>query len=420
MAIASAKWFRGLLLPSIYVLGVLGIVGSVGGGGSDPCWSFDAPCEPLNYPSFPPNWPYPPPGTPPPSPFVDSVDSIATATDGSDDVYVGGSFTIFKNSMANRIARLNNDGSLDTSFITGTGFDQQVQIIAPAIGVSGDVYVGGYFTTYDGTAVGGIARLNLDGTLDVVFDTGTGFDGEVEVVAPAIDGSGDVYVGGGFTSYNGTDVGRGLVRLNDDGSLDEGFQTGSGWGEFGVALANDGSGDVYATKASSIARLNNDGSIDTGFDTGVSGFNGGVRSIAVATDGDVYASGVFSRYNGMDRNRIARVNSDGSLDAGFFPDPGSPIRGTLFTLATDGSSDIYVKHSYREILIRLNGNGSIDTGFDMGIGGDGDILSAAPVTDGSSDIYVGGTFSLLYIPPDDTETPVDNLARFTSGAAFVR
>jgi len=355
------------------------------------------------------------------------VEFIATAIDGSDDVYVGGRFTMFKNSAANQIARLNNDGSLDTSFITGTGFNDVVEIIAPAIDGSGDVYVGGRFTSYNGTDVGYIARLNLDGTLDTAFDTGTGFSRDVGAIAPAIDGSGDVYVGGLFTSYNGTDVGGRLVRLNADGSLDTGFlPTGTGSGSifrpYGVAPANDGSGDVYATIDSSIARLNSDGSRDAGFDTSLSGFNGQVLAIAVATDGsgDVYASGFFSGYNGTGRNNIALLNSDGSLDAGFVPDPGLLIWGRFFTLAIDGSGDIYVSSSLGATISRLNDNGSIDTGFDMGSGGDGGIFSIAPVTDGSGDIYVGGSFTLLRFPPDDMNTPADNLARLTSGGLFVR
>lgn len=415
------NWLRQILLAIIYILGVLGIVGSGGGGGGTLCLSVDC----ADFSNLPP-FTFPPP--PPPNPFVDDVDSIASAIDGSDDVYVGGSFTVFKNSTANRIARLNNDGSLDTSFNTGTGFNDEVKIIAPAVDGSGDVYVGGWFTSYNGSAVGYIARLNLDGTLDTSFTAGTGFDDHVLTIAPAIDGSGDVYVGGVFTNYNGTNIGSGLVRLNDGGSIDPDFPTGSGWGQLDFALANDGSGDIYATnvfvtRGSIIARLNDDGSIDTAFDTsGVSGFNGNILAIAVATDGsgDVYVSGLFSHYKGTGRNHIARLNSDGSLDPGFVPDPVFPIGGIFITLAIDGSGDIYVDSSNNGLLSRLHDNGSIDVGFDMGIGGDGGIHSAAPVTDGSGDIYVGGSFTLLYLPPDDTETPVDNLARFTSESVFVR
>lgn len=427
----TAKFFRNLVLLSLYLLGVIGIVASGGGGEcsdvrkegelvpSNPCSDYSSPS--TSNPT-------------PPSPFVDSVDFIATAIDGSDDVYVGGDFTTLKNSAANRIARLNNDGSLDTSFITGTGFNDKVQIIVPALDGSGDVYVGGQFTDYNGSAVGHIARLNLDGTLDAAFDTGTGFSSgifgndysSVLAIAPAIDGSGDVYVGGIFTSYNGTDVGGKLVRLNADGSLDTGFlPIGFNFTILvpnGVALANDGSGDVYATIDSSIARLNSDGSQDSGFDTGLSGFGGEVLAIVVATDGsgDVYASGFFSDYNGTGRNNIARLNSDGSLDAGFVPDPGLLIWGRFFTLAIDGSGDIYVSISLGATISRLNGNGSIDTGFDMGSGGDGGIHSVAPVNDGSGDIYVGGSFTLLRFPPDDIDVPVDNLARLTSGGLLVK
>ena len=417
MNIASAKWFRGLLLSSIYLLGVLGIVGSTGGGSWKPC--------PECVDSSPPQ--------PEPDLISNDVHFIATALDGSDDVYVGGSFTIFQNSAANhfarlnndcsldtsfitdtedvganRIARLNNDGSFDTSFITGTGFNDDVTIIAPANDGSGDVYVGGGFTSYNSSAAGHIARLNLDGTLDAAFDTGTGFSSgtdfisgvanysSVVVVAPAIDGSGDVYVGGVFTSYNGTDVGGGLVRLNADGSLDTGFlPTGSisVLRPYGIAPANDGSGDVYAIIGPSIiARLNSDGSRDADFDTGLSGFNDKVLAIAVAIDGsgDVYASGFFSDYNGMGRNNIARLNSDGSLDAGFVPSPTVFFFALFFALAIDGSGDIYVSSSFGGTISRLNDNGSIDTGFDMGSGGKGVIHDMAPVTDGSGDIYVGG------------------------------
>jgi uncharacterized delta-60 repeat protein len=428
MIVASAKWYRGLLLASIYVLGVLGIVGSGGGsGGSDEsCYFDDSPCD------FgpPPTLITPPEEGGAAEGFDNTVTSIATALDSSDDVYVGGIFTIYKNAEANRIARLNNDGSLDTSFITGTGFNGDVVIIAPAVDGSGDVYVVGTFTNYNGTAVGGIARLNLDGTLDASFITGTGFNEAVEIIAPAIDGSFDVYVGGGFDSYNGTNVGYGLIRLNDDGSLDAGFSTGSGWGEASIAPATDGSGDVYVARSSSpgIARLNSDGSIDPGFDTGASGFNGAVRVITVATDGsgDVYASGSFSDYNGTGNIGITRLNSDGSLDTGFIATAGFDNEGEFITLAIDGSGDVYVTRTLgsflgpRHYVARLNNDGSIDAGFDT----DNDLLtggfngfpnSVAMATDGSGDVYVVGGFTRY-----NFYTPAARIARLTAGGVFVR
>ena len=433
MIVASAKWLRRLLLTSIYVLGVLGIVGSGGGGSSN-----DVYC-PLGSIEVNGTCVIPPP--PPPiifpeggsaEGFDNTVNSIAPALDASDDVYVGGDFTIYKNSPVNRIARLNNDSSLDTGFITGTGFNGEVRFIAPAIDGSGDVYVGGYFTIYNGTAVGGIARLNLDGTLDTNFITGTGFNGVVEIIAPAIDGSGDVYVGGGFTSYNGTIVGNGLIRLNDDGSLDAGFSTGSGWGEGSIAPATDGSGDVYVARSSGpgVARLNNDGSIDAGFDTGPSGFDDAVRVVVAATDGsgDVYAAGSFSDYNGTGTTGIVRLNSDGSLDMGFVADSALGSNIYIMTLAIDGSGDIYINARNYKFIDRLNSDGTRDTGFDTNLGlfsisgfngpssgGSGYIPnSVALATDGSGDVYVVGGFIRYNF------TPAARIARLTASGAFVR
>jgi uncharacterized delta-60 repeat protein len=434
MIVSSSKWFRGLLLASIYVLGVLGIVGSGGGGsGSGDCEGFSATVDCVDFSTIQPIT-LPEGGGA--EGFDDTVNSIAPALDGSDDVYVGGDFTIYKNSSANRIARLNNDGSLDTSFITGTGFNDEVRFISPAIDGSGDVYVGGYFTNYNGTAVGGIARLNLDGTLDTNFITGIGFNGEVEITATAIDSIGDVYVGGSFTSYNGTTVGNGLIRLNDDGSIDAGFSTGSGWGEGSIAPATDGSGDVYVagSSGSGVARLNNDGSIDDGFDTGPSGFNDAVRVVVVATDGsgDVYVAGYFSDYNGTGTRGLVRLNNDGSLDMGFVagPDFGGIIY--IITVAIDGSGDIYANTRSPNFIERLNNDGIRDTGFDtnlnsggysVGFGGFGGPFGGGPrywpnsialATDGSGDVYVVGGFTRYNF------TPAARIARLTASGVFVR
>lgn len=429
MNISSIKCLRRLVLAGVYVLGALGIIGSGGGGGSDDCFPSLSPVG-CGEPFIPPPPIILPEGGSAEG-FSDIVNSIAPALDGSDDVYVGGDFTIYKNSSANRIARLNNDGSLDTSFIIGTGFNGEVRSIAPATDGSGDVYVGGDFTNYNGTDVGSIVRLNLDGTLDTNFITGTGFNEVVEIIAPAIVGVGDVYVGGVFTSYNGTNVGGGLVRLNDDGSLDAGFSTGSGWGEVGIAPATDGSGDVYVARSSGpgVARLNSDGSIDTGFDTGTSGFNDAVRVIVVSTDGsgDIYAAGSFSDYNGTETTGIVRLNSDGSLDMDFFAGP--EFEGIIYilTVAIDGSGDIYANTRDPSFIERLNSNGSRDIGFDTelsqffgGFGGpfsggyDYRPISVALAPDGSGDVYVVGGFTRYNF------TPAARIARLTAGGAFIR
>ena len=68
-------------------------------------------------------------------------------------------------------------------------FNSTVLSIALAGDGSGDVYVGGDFTSYNGIAVTALVRLNADGTVDLAFATGVGFNGTVRSIALAGDGS---------------------------------------------------------------------------------------------------------------------------------------------------------------------------------------------------------------------------------------
>jgi len=376
---------------------------------------------------------------PDPDGFSRPVTYLAPALDGSDDIYVGGWFTKYRKFDAYRIARFNNSGSFDKSFVTGTGFNTDPETIAPATDGSGDVYFGGRaLWNYDGTDIFNIVRLNLDGTLDSTFDTGTGFfngtgsNNDVYIIVPTNDGSGDVYVGGNFTRYNDTDVGSGLIRLNNDGSIDVAFDTGlTGFDHSvsAIAVAPDGSGDVYVgglftnyngSTVNYITRLNNDGSIDVAFDTGLTGFDSPVRALAVATDGsdDVYVGGGFSGYNGVSTAGIVRLNSDGALDMGFVAGPQFEGSIHLITPAIDGSGDIYADTKDAGIIRRLNNDGSIDAGFDTGSGFTSTfslgVTSIALAPDGGGDVYVGGHFSHY------KSSPVDYLVRLTPGGTLVR
>jgi hypothetical protein len=104
--------------------------------------------------------------------------------------------------------------------MSGGGPDGIVYSITPAQDDSGDVYVGGVFTSVNGTAVGHLVRLHHDGSVDSGFDmSGGGVDGIVYSITPAQDGSGDVFVGGEFASVNGVTTDT-LARLGPDGSVD--------------------------------------------------------------------------------------------------------------------------------------------------------------------------------------------------------
>ena len=80
---------------------------------------------------------------------------------------------------------------------------------------------------------------------------------------------------------------------------------------------------VGNTSRSGVARLNSDGTLDTSFNPGSGAFNtvfnqhGLVETLALQRDGRVVVVGRFQLFNGVTRNYIARLNSDGSAQGPF-------------------------------------------------------------------------------------------------------
>jgi hypothetical protein len=140
-------------------------------------------------------------------------------------LYVGGSFTTYKGSRSNRIISLNLDGSVNTDFDIGTGFSSNNYCVYQ---YKDKLYIGGIFTSYNGTSSNRIISLNLDGSINTDFNIGTGFSSAV--VFSIFIYNDKVYIGGGFTSYNGTTSNR-IISLNLDGSVNTDFDIGTGFNQ---------------------------------------------------------------------------------------------------------------------------------------------------------------------------------------------
>ena len=76
---------------------------------------------------------------------------------------------------------------------------------------------------FAGVSANKIIRLNLNGTVDNTFSSGTGFD--FSVWSFAIQPDGKIVVGGGFTTYSGQSA-NSIIRLNSNGSIDNTFNIG--------------------------------------------------------------------------------------------------------------------------------------------------------------------------------------------------
>lgn len=350
--------------------------------------------------------------------FNNSVYTLALQSDGK--IIVGGSFSLFNEFTRNRIARLNDDSGLYLDFFEeNTGFNGSVKIIS--IQQDDKIVVGGSFTTFNGLTKNSIARLNIDGSDDENFNSGTGFNGDVNAIVVQQDGK--IIVGGNFTSYNGT--GRNYIaRINNDGTLDNTFTFGFNNTVNAIVLQPDGKVVIGGNFTGYIARLNANGTQDPSFNIGT-GFSSTVYSLVLQADGKIVVGGNFTSYNGTSRNRIARLNSDASFDGAF--SPGSGFNNTVYTLQIQPNGKIFAGGSFttfngssRNYISRLNSDGSIDSGFNPGTGFNSTVYSLAYHQNGK--ILAGGDFTTFYGTPRNYIARINqdgNLdATFNPGTGF--
>jgi uncharacterized delta-60 repeat protein len=336
------------------------------------------------------------------------VGFVAIQPDGK--VLIGGSFTTFNGVNRNGIARLNADGSLDTSYVP---VELPYGNASMALQADGKLLVGGY---------SGLCRLNTDGSLDSSFTsetTGGGPYGGTLALQP--DGKVVVIADYGFS----------IARLNADGSLDSSFTSYSTGDEYpfsGLVLQPDGKlffNDYYGlhrlnadgtrdwiwnvggdpsgphvglvlpdnrllvTSSSfnlyfppnweartGVVRVNPDLTLDTSFDIGLAveggnlTVNGGFWCFAAQSDGKFLFGGSFdihlvgsTEYGPYYGLNIARFNSDGSLDTSFVP--GEQLGGAVGTIAMQGDGKVIIAGGFTSIggvprnrIARLFGGGT--------------------------------------------------------------
>jgi uncharacterized delta-60 repeat protein len=346
-----------------------------------------------------------------------AVFAIAIQSDGK--IVIGGSFLTVEGITQNRIARLNTDGSLDTGFNTGGTVGVSGDVQAIAIQSDGKILIGGFFVTARGVTQNSIARLNADGSLDTGFNTGgtIGFNGPL--YAFAIQSDGKIVVGGQFTTARGVTQ-NSIARLNTNGSLDTGFNTGGTVGlggtvsvAYALAIQSDSKivvGGQFTTARGvtqySITRLNTDGTYDTGFNTGSNvgtDLGSEVFAVAIRSDGKIVIGGAFVNARGVVQNNIARLNTDGSRDTGFNTGGTVGTSSQVSAVAIQSDGKIVIGGSFltargvtQNRIARLNtADGSLDTGFNTGgtVGVGSTVYAIATQSDGK--IVVGGQFTTV-------------------------
>ncbi|WP_166648050.1 T9SS type A sorting domain-containing protein [Hymenobacter sp. UV11] len=236
---------------------------------------------------------------------------------------------------------------------------------------------------------------------------GTGFNGAV--TSTVIQADGKIVVGGSFTAYNGVARNR-IARLNLDGSLDASFaptSTGLSAAVNALTIQSDGKivvGGSFTTyngvARNRIARLNLDGSLDASFSPTGTGLSAAVNALAIQSDGKIVVGGSFTTYNGVASRHVARLGPDGSLDTSFAL-TGMGLDNAVYAVVIQSDGKVVIggnfttyDTTYRDGIARLLGTGALDTGFtppnDNGQG-HSTVQSLAIQADGK--ILVGGNLA---------------------------
>jgi outer membrane protein assembly factor BamB len=233
-------------------------------------------------------------------------------------------------------------------------------VFAVTVAANGDVYLGGLFNTAYGMTMNNVFRINSTGGYQALagMSGGAGVNGPVYAVT--VNSSGQVYVGGSFTSAAGSQISPNIAR----------WAQGSGWSSVG------------------------------------NGADQPVAALAMASNGvDVFVGGYFANVYHGGVTTPSRGAAKWQPGSGTWAALGSALNGDVFTIAVDGSKvffggDFTIAGGTAANDIALwDGAKRLPVG-----GGANSIVEALAIA--SDYIYAGGHFSSA------GDTPANGVARW--------
>jgi len=335
-----------------------------------------------------------------------NVASSVVQSDGK--VVIGGTFTSYNGTAVNRICRVNTNGSIDATFNVGTGVNQLISKVL--LQPDGKIIIVGNFTSYNGTAKNRIVRLNSDGSIDGTFTVGTGANNQI--YSAALQPDGKIIIGGTFTSYNGTTGVNRLARLNSNGTLDGTFSVGTGPDSWTYAMAIQPDGKIVivgnfssynGTTVNRVARVTSTGALDNilSFNAGTAMSVAGSVGYAVdlQSDGKIIIGGNFTTFNGATKNRLVRLNTNGSTD-NTFNSGGTNANNIVYSCKVQPDDKILIGGNFTTFngvtiparIACLNADGTRDATFNSGGTGALSSFVLDIVLNSNRDIFIGGAF----------------------------
>lgn len=294
--------------------------------------------------------------------------------------------------------RYRSNFTLDPTFPNTDGFANGY---ITDLEIQGKKYIiSGSFSQVNGVNKNDLARLFHNGTVDNTFDTGIGTDDHIGSLTIQPDGRifpGHTYI----NSYNGQYGVGGVIRLNKDGSRDSTFTSPQIYGPIStVVLVNDKILiDAYPY---GVIKLNSDGSLDNNFISIEDGM-GFTPTFTMVADSFLVVGGL--KTIGGDYG-IAKFNGQGVLQPGFRP---ALSRVGLITSLTKSNKkliiggDFFLANRHHTLNVaRLHANGSVDQSF-ISSENNGDVFMLDVLQNGS--ILVSAERDFIRLNPNGDKDP---------------
>lgn len=266
-----------------------------------------------------------------------AVNDFVELSDGS--LILIGSFTSINGISRPRIAKLNSDGSLDTTFQVGTGLNSPSVFDIELSLDESNVFVCGNFTTYSGISTNRLVKINS--TTGVKNNTFAPSSFSDQVRGLTFDGSGNLWAVGNFSPYPGSSGFSNFICALEttSGTTVPGIDFGNGFEDSPFGIKYDSVNDRMIINTQSIPTTDNanqyqgitfygriisllpDGNIDTsfgsltgttyGFSKEIPGFQVFENDLFVDSSGDVYVTGTFTTFSGNRYDRLIKLDDTG-------------------------------------------------------------------------------------------------------------
>ena len=332
--------------------------------------------------------------------FTDQVSANSTVArilvqpDGG--IIAGGWFESFNGVPIRGLVRIDQEGNIDPTFTTPDN------VAMPTVAIVEAVFdANGRIITTTSTGGNGIRRFLPDGGLDPSFAANPNVDPPPQsnfmmiAYQAEVQPDGKILMTCNGNGIDGVPIVNGIVRLNEDGSVD-----GSFLAEIEVkAFALRSSGGIYATTVSApgIMALDAFGAVEDVLDPGAGFALVGSTPVRLErlSDGDLLAFGAFTAYDGQDCPGLVRLNADAGRDTGFQADNVLTDTSHISSVVEQADGKILVAYNHQNSsggVVRLNADGSLDASFTT-LPITGGVGTMALESDG--DILIGGNFTAI-------------------------